>query len=131
MTFKQFLLTMLAATAAVWLFWIFILFNIDPTATGWLGFLFFYFTLGVALTGTMTVAGAAGRRRLRPTDLVSRQVLTSFRQAVWLSFILIVALVLLSRGVFHLWIITLVIFVFTFLELAFLSARQRPTNLTE
>ncbi|MFA6131560.1 MAG: hypothetical protein WC702_00630 [Patescibacteria group bacterium] len=129
MTFKQFLLTMLAATAVVWLAWLFILFNIDPMTSSWVSFLFFYFTLGVSLTGTMTVIGTAVRRRFRPSDLVSRQVLASFRQSVWLSIILIVALILLSQGVFHLWIITLVIFVFALVELAFLSARRRPSGM--
>jgi len=126
MTFKQFLLTMLAATVVVWLIWIFILFSIDPMTSSWLNFIFFYFTLGASLTGTLTVSGAAVRRRFRPNDLVSRQVLASFRQAVWLSIILIVALILLSQDVFHLWIITMVIFVFALVELAFLSARRRP-----
>lgn len=131
MTFKQFLLTMLAATAVVWLAWIFVLLNIDPTDSGWLGFLFFYSTLGVALAGTLTVVGTAVRRRFRPSDFVSRQVLSSFRQAVWLAIILIVALILLSLDVFHLWIITLVIMVFAFVELAFLSARRPSVRVEE
>lgn len=111
--------------------WLFVLLNIDPTISGWLGFLFFYFTLGVALAGALTVAGTAVRRRFRPADFVSRQVLTSFRQAVWLAVILIVALILLSQDVFHLWIITLVILVFAFVEAAFLSARRRSVSATE
>jgi hypothetical protein len=127
MTFKQFLLTMLAATVVVWFFWVFVLLNIDPTKTSWPGFFFFYFTFGVALVGTMTIVGAAARRRFRPTDLISRQVLTSFRQAVWLAAIVVAALILLSQGIFRLWIITMTMLVFAFLELVFLSARRRPT----
>jgi len=125
MTFKQFILTMLAATAVVWLAWIFILFNIDPTNSGWSGFWFFYITFGMALVGSLSVLGTIIRRRFKPTDLVSRQVLVSFRQSLWLTFIIVVSLVLLSQGVFRLWIITLVILVFAFLELAFLSARRQ------
>lgn len=125
MTFKQFILTMLAATAVVWLAWIFILLNIDPTNSGWGGFLFFYVTFDLAFIGTLSVLGTVVRRRFRPSDLVSRQVLASFRQSIWLSLILVISLVLLSQGVFRLWIVSLVIMVFAFLELAFLSARRQ------
>ncbi len=129
MTFKQFLFAMLGATIIVWLAWIFILLKVDPTVSGWTGFLFFYTTFFVANIGTSAIIGTAVRRRFRPQDLVSRQVLTSFRQSVWFSSILIVALILLSQGFFRLWIITLVILVFAFIELAFLSARQRSSGL--
>ena len=129
MTFKQFLLTMLGATFAVWLAWLFILLNIDPTVSGWIGFLFFYATFFVACIGTLSVAGTAVRRWFRPQDLVSRQVLASFRQSVWFSVILATTLILLSQGLFRLWIITLVIIVFALLELFFLSVHQRSIGL--
>ncbi|MFH1088817.1 MAG: hypothetical protein V1716_00115 [Candidatus Uhrbacteria bacterium] len=131
MTFKQFLLAMLGATIIVWLAWVFILLKVDPTVSGWTGFLFFYATFFVACVGTLAIVGTAVRRHFRPQDLVSRQVLASFRQSVWFSSILVAALILLSQGLFRLWIITLVIIVFAFIELAFLSARQRSSGLTQ
>lgn len=124
MTFKQFLLVMSAAAFTAWFVWLFLLFKVDPTVSGWPGFLFFYITLAAALVGTLTVAEAFIRRVFRPNDLVSRQVLVSFRQAVWLSATIIIALFLLSNSLFRLWIISLVIVVFSLVELAFLSARR-------
>lgn len=124
MTFKQFLSVMLATTLVVWLIWFFLLFKIDPTVSGWFGFLFFYVTLFSALVGTLTVAGASVRRVFRPDDLVSRQVLVSFRQAVWLSATVVIALFLLSSNLFRLWIISLVIVVFSLIESAFLNVRR-------
>jgi hypothetical protein len=131
MTFKQFLLTMLMATLIVWLAWGFILLNIDPMVSGWSGLVFFFGTLLVALIGTIAIFGTVARRVLKPRDLVSRQVLSSFRQAVWLSLILVITLILLSQSVFRLWIISLVIAVFAMVELAFLSARRRPMGLVD
>jgi len=131
MTFKQFLLTMLAATAVVWLVWLFLLFNIDPVTSGWNGFVFFYAALMAAMAGTLAIIGTSVRRIFRPHDLVSRQVLTSFRQALWLSATITAALFLLSQGLFYLWIISLVILVFALVELAFLSARRRVVNVIE
>ncbi|MFH1253528.1 MAG: hypothetical protein V1664_04335 [Candidatus Uhrbacteria bacterium] len=126
MTFKQFIITMIIATLFVWSAWLFILLEIDPTAAGWLSILFFFITLSVSLAGTLSIIGTAARRYFRPGDLVSRQVLVSFRQAIWFSLIIVVALNLLAFSLFRLWIIGLVIVVFTFLELAFLNIRRRP-----
>ena len=128
MTLKQFIVTMIIATLFVWLGWVFVILEIDPLISGWTGFLFFYTTLGTALIGTLSIIGMAVRRALKPSDLVSRQVLTSFRQALWFSAIIILTLFLLSKDFFHLWIITLIITIFTFLELAFLSAKRRPVS---
>lgn len=131
MTFKQFLLTMLVTTAAVWLVWFFLLFNIDPVTSGWNGFVFFYVALEVAMIGTLTIIGTSIRRIFRPHDLVSRQVLISFRQALWLSTIILIALFLLSFGLFYLWIISLVILFFAMIELVFLSACRRSITMVE
>lgn len=124
MTFKQFLIVMLSATLVVWLVWLFLLFNFDPTILDLKGFVFFYVVLTAALIGTMTVVGTSVRRLIKPQDLILRQVTTSFRQAFWLSATIIISLILLSNDLFHLWIISLVIMVFTLIELAFLSARR-------
>lgn len=122
MTFRQFLSVMLAATFVVWLIWFFLLFKLDPVVSDWKGFLFFYVALAAALIGTLTVVGTSLRRVFRSQDFVSRQVVTSLRQAVWLSSTLLVAMILFANGLFHLWIISLVILVFALVESAFLSA---------
>jgi len=108
----------------VWMIWLFLLFKIDPTISDWKGFVFFYLSFFAALIGTSTIIGTSIRRLFRPQDLILRQVTTSFRQAFWLSIIVIISLILLSNDLFHLWIISLVILVFTLVESAFLSARR-------
>jgi len=125
MTFKQFIITMIFITLVVWGGWFFLIFKIDPIAAEGMDFLFFYATLAAALIGSLTILGTAGRRLMRPLDLVSRQVLISFRQAFWLTTIIISALFLLANIFFHLWIIALIILIFAFIELAFLNAKSR------
>lgn len=117
---------MIIVTVFMWLGWFFIILKIDPLTTDWVGLAFFYFTLGISVSGTLSIIGTVIRRWFKPTELVSRQVLISFRQSIWLSLIIIIALILTANELFHLWIITLVIFIFAFLELAFLSTKRRP-----
>lgn len=125
MTFKQFLFTMICATLLVWLGWFFILLYLDPTTANWLDLVFFYLTLATAIVGTLTIFGTVVRRWFKPTDLVSRHVSVSFRQAVWLALLITSSLFFLSHEIFRLWIIFLLVIIFSLFELAFLTSRRR------
>ncbi len=124
MTFRRFLLIMIAATLAVWGGWVYVLSTIDPTSAGGGAFVFFYLTLGVALIGTFTILGTAVRRIFRRDELVSRHVMVSFRQAFLFSVLMILSLILLARGMMTWWLITLIILSLAVLELAFLASHR-------
>lgn len=124
MTFRSFLLIMIAATAAVWGGWVYVLLTIDPTTAGLAAFVFFYLTLGVALVGTFTILGTAVRRLFRRDELVSRHVMVSFRQAFLFSVLMVSSLILLARGMLTWWLVSLIILTLTMLELAFLSSHR-------
>lgn len=116
------------ATLCVWLGWVYVLFRIDSVKTTWLGFLFFYMTLGTALIGTLTIAATAVRRIFRPKHIISRQVLASFRQAIFFTLLIIGTLGMMAHDVLRWWTIMLFILVLTLLELIFLSY-QRPKEI--
>lgn len=80
--------------------WIYVLFNIDPTQTSALGFLFFYASLCLTLIGLFSLIGFGARKIFMKQELDFRHVYVSFRQAVFIGFILIIALLLQSRNLF-------------------------------
>lgn len=129
MTLRDYVIVMGIGTAAAWLAFAVVVVSIDPVRAGWLGLAFFYLTLGLSAIGTLSIGGAAVRVRVHPGDMPSRQVAMAFRQAVLLSVLLIVSLVLLSAGFFRFWTAILLVLAFATVELAFLSSqRHRPPS---
>jgi hypothetical protein len=108
----------------MWFVWAYVLFQIDPSTAGSLSFLFFYLTLGGALVGTFTVASTGVRRLFRREEMISRQVLISFRQGILFSFLLIISLMLLSLHLFTWWNVLILIFALSAFELIFLTSRR-------
>lgn len=124
MTFKDYSIVMAIATVAAWAGWIVVLVAIDPTSSGWLGFLFFYLTLGMAMMGTLSIAGAGIRVWTKRDELVSRHVSRSFRQGLLLALLCTGALGLLAAGLFTWWTALLLILLISLFELVFLSAQR-------
>ena len=127
MTFTQYLTVMLIGTCGAWAAWLITLFTIDPTQTSIIGFLFFYLTLFIAIVGTLAIIGSALRVLFKKPDVISRQVYVAFRHSILFSLLIIGALILVSFDVLRWWSIVLLIFVLTFVEIFFLTAkRARP-----
>jgi hypothetical protein len=103
MTFKQFLILLMAATALLWAGWVWTLFSVDPLATNWLGFLLFYLTLFLAATGTLCLAAVAVRKWRQPNLMLYHVVARSFRQAVALSFFSLALLMLQGTRALRWW----------------------------
>lgn len=131
MTFRHFLLVMSFATLAVWLIFVYVLISIDPTATGATGFLFFYLTLAVAMIGTLTILGTAVRRLFHREEMISRQVSVSFRQSVFLSLLVVAALILLGNNLLNGWNIMLLTSVLALLELASISSHRHKRDTSD
>jgi hypothetical protein len=124
MTLKQYLVVMgtgtLLAGAAVAM----ILTTVDPADTQSIVFAALYICLFLALTGLLSIIGFLLRVwLLRKDQLLSRQVLVAFRQAVLLSAVLVTALVLQSRSLLNLFNAVLIVVGLTLLEFFFITAK--------
>jgi len=124
MTFKDYLVVMALTTVAAWIAWIVVLVGMDPSSAGALAYVFFYSTLAMALIGTLATSGAAIRVWAKREELVSRHVSRSLRQAVLVSTLVLVCLVLLPHGLLAWWVALLLVIFFAFVELVFLSLQQ-------
>lgn len=100
MSLIKYLITMFAGTLISFIAWIYVLFNIDPTQTSALGFAFFYISLGLTLIGLFSLIGFGARKIFMKKELDFRHVYVSFRQAIFISLILIVVLLLESNNLF-------------------------------
>lgn len=104
-------------TAICWLAWVYILGNVDPTETGLAGIFFFYASLFLALTGTFSVLGFVFRRLLvKRGDIVFHHVQRTFRQGIFISLIILLALFLLQFRLLRWWNAILLAALFVILE---------------
>jgi len=129
MTLRQYLIIMGAGTALAWSSVMLIISNADPFKTRSVIFFAFYASLFLALTGTFSLIGFSARVALFKERLVvSRQVAVSFRQAVLLSFLVVLSLFLKSRSLLTAWNVLLLIAALTTLEFFFISARIKNSS---
>lgn len=91
--------------AICWGAWIAIISNLDPSQAGIAGFIFFYSTLFFALTGTLSVAGFLIRKLFVGANdpFVYRHVRTTFRQGIFISFAILIFLLLQQLRVLTWW----------------------------
>lgn len=129
MTFSQYLTVMLVGTLGAWAAWLITLFTIDQTGTTIIGFLFFYLTLCIALVGSLAIIGSGLRVLFKRPDVISRQVYIAFRHSILFGLLIIGALILVSFDVLRWWSIVLLIFVLTFIEIFFLTAKRGHKNI--
>lgn len=125
MTFRFYILIMSIASVSAWIGWIFVLNSIDPVHTGSLGFLLFYITLATALIGTISLIGAQIRIWFNPDEPQARLTVRSFRQALFLTTIFLIALWMQSELLLRWWSLILIIIGFSLLELLFVSLQKR------
>ncbi|MFH1233786.1 MAG: hypothetical protein V1649_04025 [Patescibacteria group bacterium] len=124
MSLTKYLITMFAGTFISFVAWVYILLNIDPTQTSILGFVFFYASLGLTLVGLFSLIGFGARKIFMKQELDFRHVYVSFRQAVFISFILIAVLLLQSYNLFSWLNIILLIIALTALDFFLVSKRS-------
>jgi hypothetical protein len=110
MTFRAYLFLMSVSTVLAWVGWVTVLFNVKPLESGLMGFFLFYITLSVGMVGTLTLAGLVYRVIwLKTESLLSRDVKISFRHAVLLTAVSIIALILSAQGLLHWWVLIVLI----------------------
>ena len=125
MTLRQYLILMTFCTVVSWAVWGTVVSLVDPDTGGIIGVLFFYTSLGLALVGTNSIIGLLIRSRLNRTELISRLAAISFRQALWFSFVIILAMILQSYRMLTWWIMAIVVLVLVITEFFFLSLKRR------
>lgn len=100
MTLKQYLIYMTLATLFCWLIWFGIVWTINPELTNWIGFAMFYAALFLSLVGTAAVLGFLVRFVALRKELAYYLVKEAFRQSFLLASLIIISLMLLSKGLF-------------------------------
>ncbi len=119
------MLFMSVATALAAGAWLFVLWSVNPFEASAAGFVMFYLTLLMSLVGLLTIAGVGYRVLiLRRTDVVSREVRISFRHAVFLSLIAVIALALSAAGWLRWWTIIGLIAIVSVVEYVFLVKEE-------
>jgi hypothetical protein len=116
---------MTLCTIVSWAVWGTVVSLVDPDTGGIIGVLFFYTSLGLALVGTNSVIGLLIRSRLNRTELISRLAAISFRQALWFSLVIILAMILQSYKMLTWWIMAIAVLVLVITEFFFLSLKRR------
>ena len=91
------------------------------------GVLLFYVLLFLATVGTCTVLGTVVRVRVRRASVPVRQLMRSFRQALFFGLLVVVALVLSHAELLSSWSLLLLIVGLGFVELFFVTSRSRAT----
>lgn len=97
---------MLFSTLLAWGAWGFVILNVQPGVSGITGLGLFYTTLCVSLIGSLTLIGLFVRlllSRSRANGLAFRDVRISFRHAVLLSTVAVLALICSSEGWLYWW----------------------------
>ena len=121
MDLKKFLLSMSFATLLCWFGFFMVIFFISPQEIGSLTFLLFYLILGLAVIGTLTIVGFLLRKLINRNELAFEHVIVSFRQAIWLSLVLIISLYLQSKQLLAWWNAILLIIGLGLIEFFYLS----------
>ena len=103
----------------------FVMTNVDPYEGTIMDFVLFYLTLGMSLIGLLSFMGSLYRVKvLKRKDVVSREVKIAFRHAILLSFVAVLSLILLTQGLFHIWVLLLLIVVSSGIEFVALKIQQ-------
>ena len=127
MSLRSYIFLMLLATIACYLAFLAVIYFFDPFAGGIWALIFFYCSLFLALIGTFAVSGLIARLFFTKEKLVLKQVIISFRQAVWFSLLIIISLHLKSIDLLAWKNIILLILALSLLELFFMSYKAKPS----
>ena len=124
MSLKQYLFIMTCATLVSYLVFASVLNFFDPFVAGKGVIFLFYISLAMALIGTFSILGYILRHFFAPAKIAFRDVMTSFRQGVLLTVLVLVSLFLKQVHLFNLLSVVLLIVTLTSLEMYILTTKQ-------
>ncbi|MFA4873331.1 MAG: hypothetical protein WC659_05345 [Patescibacteria group bacterium] len=128
MSLSRYVLVMIFATLVAWGAFLLVLFNVDPYDGGVIGRALFLGSLFFALFGTLSIVGFLARARWRKGVPLYWHVLNAFRQALLISFICVVSLMLQSGRLLTWWNSLLLLLAATLLEIFFLTRQPRMSH---
>ncbi len=121
MSYRSYLLIMLAGTLVAWSGWALVLLRINPKEAGLLGLTSFYVTLFMGMVGLLTLVELLINVHLmKKRELLIREVKMAFRRAVLLALICVLSLIFSSVGKFSWWILLVFIAVAAAIEYIFM-----------
>lgn len=124
MTLRQYLILVGLGTLIGFVTLLTVLYNVNPFEAGFIGFVLFYLSAAMTLVGLLSLAGFGIRMAIyRHEGIVLREVTTAFRQACFLTLVLVGSLFLQSQSLLAWWNILIFVVVLTILELFFVSSR--------
>jgi len=104
MNLRQYLTTMIIASAMCWIAWVFVIQNIDPFSAPWWSFGFFYASLFFALLGSVSLIIFSVYHILKKDDTpLFRHVQASFRQSCVISLSIVILLFLQGMQYLTIW----------------------------
>lgn len=122
---------MILATLLCWAAFYLVINTINPFATMPLGFGLFYLSLFFALTGTLALLGFIIRYIFKRNQFITYQVVTSFRQGIWLAVLVVVGLYLQSQQLVAWWNLLILVVLLAVIEYAFSCGQQAIKNKEE
>ncbi len=108
--------------------WIIVLLFINPTESGPVLMLLFYLSLGLTVLGFFTIFGFMIRKFGSKKEPVFEQVIISFRQALWISFVVVISLFLKSKGLLNWTNEILLILALSLIEFFCLSTKDKDVE---
>jgi hypothetical protein len=131
MTLKQYLFTMIFASILCWIAWAFVIVNIDPFQANLASFAFFYITLFFALIGSISLILFEFYRFFsRIPQPMFRYVEKSFKNALFVSTVIVVLLFLKGEELLNIWNFTIFLLVVA-LSGSFVFSKKNNVNLVE
>jgi len=121
---------MLVATLFCWTSFLIIVYSVDPFSAPPLGFALFYLSLFFSLVGTLSILGFLFRYLFNKNQFVSQQVVTSFRQSILFSILVVIALYLQSKGLVTWWNLLILVALLAVVEV-FLQKRHPDSATAE
>ncbi|MBU1039400.1 hypothetical protein KKC17_04235 [Patescibacteria group bacterium] len=128
MKLKYYLIWMSLGTLVSWGAFLLVINYLNPEVAGTMGLVFFYLALFLSLVGSLTLLGFTWRYFRRQDEVLFRQISVSFRQAVWLSVIVIISLFLQVNGLLTWWNLLLLILTLSLLEFLALTGRRSTVS---
>lgn len=126
MSLRNYILLMLFCTLACFLVLLAVINFFEPVTL--LAIIFFYTSLFLSLLGLFALIGLFVRLIFTKDNLVFKKVITSFRQAVWFSLLLVISLYLNHVGLFVWQNIIILIIALTIIEIFFMSYKTKSST---
>ncbi|MFA5022128.1 MAG: hypothetical protein WC508_03550 [Patescibacteria group bacterium] len=128
MSFRVFLLLVIAGTILAWLAWGMVIFYFDPSQAGIAGFTIFYLTLFLGLSGLLFLIINSIKTKIGKDQLLLYRIRISLRHAIMFSVIVLGWALLKTQGLLRWWNFLLLVLVLALLEFFFISTqKQRNT----